>query len=300
MRFLAHFAMRGMGQAVMVTTVTGLLSLILLPISYFSAATIALVTLRIGHLAGLKVVALATLATGILAQLVLGTPWVSLGFLLMMWLPVWWVAVVLRRSQSLGKAVLHAAIIGGGVVALFHLLIPDPLQWWQLILSDVFQLLLSGGGDEGLQQVSQMVEDVAPLMTGVLAMMMVFHLIGGLFVARWWQAVLYNPAGFGAEFRALQLGRRVAIGGTILLGLTLVTDHLLINSMLFVVVLLFGVQGVAVVHGLVRKLQAHRGWLIAHYLLLMMAPQALVALALVGLVDNWFDFRGSRPAPEGS
>ena len=31
-----------------------------------------------------------------------------------------------------------------------------------------------------------------------------------LFVSRWWQAMLYNPGGFGEEFRQLRLDVRAA------------------------------------------------------------------------------------------
>jgi hypothetical protein len=56
--------------------------------------------------------------------------------------------------------------------------------------------------------------------------------------------------------------------------------------------LLFMVQGVAVVHGIVAIRAAHRGWLAAMYLLLfILMPMSLFAIALTGFFDHWLDYR---------
>ena len=65
MKGLASFVMRGLSQAVMLTTVLALLSLLLPLVGILSAATVGLVTLRQGANAGARVGLLATLACGL-------------------------------------------------------------------------------------------------------------------------------------------------------------------------------------------------------------------------------------------
>ena len=51
-------------------------------------------------------------------------------------------------------------------------------------------------------------------------------------------------------------------------------------------------QGVAVVHAIVRLQQKHKAWLMVMYiLLLIMMPQMVFLLALVGVLEQWFNFR---------
>ena len=59
-----------------------------------------------------------------------------------------------------------------------------------------------------------------------------------------------------------------------------------------VVLVLNVLQGLAVVHGMVRETGAHVGWLVAVYVLLVITlPQMVLTLSAAGLVDNWIDFR---------
>ena len=59
-----------------------------------------------------------------------------------------------------------------------------------------------------------------------------------------------------------------------------------------VLLVLFAVQGVAVVHAVVRLQQKHKAWLIVMYiLLLIMMPQMVFLLALIGVLEQWFNFR---------
>lgn len=52
-------------------------------------------------------------------------------------------------------------------------------------------------------------------------------------------------------------------------------------------------QGLAVVHALAYQRKRHVGWLVALYLLLLLAGlQVAPLLALLGLIDNLFRFRG--------
>lgn len=296
MKFLATYVMRGQKEAVLVTAVTALLSLIFFPLSYISAAVVGLVTLHIGTRQGLVVAAISGALMAGLAQLLVGSFLPALAYLLLLWLPLWWIASQLRRGERLSLSLLQSAVFGVVLIAGFYLVLDDPAAWWRVLLDESFHIIFQGENEIDSNQLSLMIEQMATLMTGMMAVAFLLHLLGSLFLARWWQALLFNPGGFGLEFREIRLGR-IASGVT--LGLLIVAFTMggaLLIDLLLIMGMLFMLQGIAVVHGLVYNRKAHQGWLIGQYVLLIVAmPQTVMTLALAGLIDNWFNFRGFWP-----
>lgn len=296
MKFLATYVMRGQKEAVLVTSVTALLSLIFFPLSYISAAVVGLVTLHIGTRQGLVVAAISGALMAALAQLLVGSFLPALAYLLLLWLPLWWIASRLRRGERLSLSLLQSAVFGVVLIAGFYLVLDDPAAWWRVLLDESFHIIFQGENEIDSNQLSLMIEQMATLMTGMMAVAFLLHLLGSLFLARWWQALLFNPGGFGIEFREIRLGR-IAAGVT--LGLLIVAFTMggaLLIDLLLIMGMLFMLQGIAVVHGLVYNRKAHQGWLIGQYALLIVAmPQTVMTLALAGLIDNWFNFRGFWP-----
>ncbi len=296
MKFLATYILRGQKEAVFVTAVTALLSLLFFPLSYISAATVGLVTLHIGTRQGLVVAAISAAIMAVLAQLLVGSYLPAMVYLLLLWLPLWWIANRLRSDKGLSLSLLLSAVFGLLLIAGFYLVVDDPAAWWQGMLEESFRIIFQDVNEVDSSQIREMVGQIANLMTGMMAVAFLLHLLGSLFLARWWQAMLHNPGGFGKEFREIQLGR-VAAGVT--LGLLIVEFTMggtILTDLLMVMGLLFMLQGIALVHGLVYNLKAHQGWLIGQYILLTIAmPQTVMTLALAGLVDNWVNFRGIWP-----
>ncbi len=59
-----------------------------------------------------------------------------------------------------------------------------------------------------------------------------------------------------------------------------------------VVIAVYLFQGLAVAHGVVKRRNAGRGWLIALYVLLFFAfARIAVLVALLGMLDAWVDLR---------
>jgi uncharacterized protein YybS (DUF2232 family) len=59
-----------------------------------------------------------------------------------------------------------------------------------------------------------------------------------------------------------------------------------------VLLVVYILQGLAVVHAVVHSRQVHRGWLIGLYMVLLMAaPEMMPVLALLGWMDAWIDVR---------
>lgn len=284
--------MRGRSQATLVAAASAMLSLILPLVGLISSAVIALVTLRRGAGEGLIVGTFAGFAGGLLAFAALGSPLPTVGFVMMLWLPVWVLGLVLRQTRSLALAVQVAALFGLLVVAGIHLFTPDPAAYWMELLEPVRRSLV-GGIVIDADVSEQLVVQAARWMTGAFAATFYFQLLLSLFLGRWWQALLYNPGGFGAEFRALRVRSGVAYLALGLVVVVLVLDEVMwATELLLLLVPLFFLQGVAIVHSLAHAYSAQRGWLIGFYGLLLLAmPYAEILAAGVGFLDNWVDLR---------
>ncbi len=303
MRFLASFAMRGRSQAVVSAVVLAMVSLPIPPFSVLSSAVIALVTLRRGQVEGLVVGGLAGLVSGLIAYLALGTPAPAVAIVLSLWLPTLILALVLRATRSLTLMLEAALLVGLLVIGIFYLQVPDPATTWQEALQPFSRDLTDAGLlEEGKQDV--FLKEMARWMTGFFAAGFFLLVTISVFLARWWQAVLYNPGGFRQEFHTLRLHRALGIAGLLLLGLILtgvggkgglILDlSLLLSSALML-------QGLAVAHGISALRQTHPVWLVAMYILYFFAMlQMWMLLAAVGLADLWFDFRARVKTPGDS
>lgn len=300
MRAVAAFAMRGPAQAVLVAASFAALSLLLPPLSYLSAATVALVTLRKGSQAGALILAAACVAVGLLLFVSTGQPWFALSLALALWLPVWLLSVVLRSTVSMASTFLAAAMVGIVLVIGLYLFLDEPAVFWQRALEEFFGEMLK---QAGIDEPGTLLQGLARIMTGVAAATMVVGYLASLLLARWWQAALYNPGGFRQEFHQLRLGTPMAVGSVaILLGAWLLADGLgtALRDMGTVVLVVYFFQGLAVIHGVAGLLQANIVWLVGIYFLTLFAlPQLTILLAVMGLVDTWVDVR-ARIAQRGA
>jgi len=58
----------------------------------------------------------------------------------------------------------------------------------------------------------------------------------------------------------------------------------------------FTLQGLSVVHAIVKQQKRQSFWLVAVYvLLLVMMPQMAVLLTMIGVLEQWFNFRRLSP-----
>lgn len=307
MRALASYVTKGFSQALLVTVGFAVLSLILPPLGLISGAALALVTLRMGGHQGAVVMLAATAFVGGLAYLSLGNLAPALVFLLAMWLPLWVLAQVLRSSRSLSLTNMVAGGLGLLGVLAAHLLLGDTSAWWHEVLTKLFEPAMEAGGPlADKQTVDEALAGIAQLMTGIMAAAMVLNAIMCLYLARGWQALLYNPGGFREEFHHLRLGRSLGIVALALMGVYLLPGEglsSLVGDMLIVIISLYLVQGVALIHAVVAIKRLHVAWLVGMYVLIFFAlPQLSLVLAALGFADTWMDFRRRlerRTPPQG-
>lgn len=300
MKALASFVMRGWSQATGVAVLFALLSLVLPPLSVLSGAVVALVALRNGADAGLRVLVAATVAMAVALYALVGQPMVALLVPLLLWVPMLILALVLRYTRSLAAGVLTALAFGALIVVTHLIVLDDPArEWTELLGEQVGEVLKAQGLDEAAS--GQVLAAMGRWMTGALAAAYFLQIAASLFLARWWQALLYNPGGFGAEFRALRLPRWLA-GVAVPLVAALFVDGLpdALRYLALPAVAAFFLQGLALAHSQLAAFNAGPGWLVGIYALLVVAtPYAFTALATAGYADAWMDFRARKAKPPG-
>ncbi len=301
MKALAAYVLRGRVQATLTASALALLALMLMPLSwpfsFFSGAVVGLITLVKGEREGVFILLGGTLLMVLLGILTPGHPLAVASYALLVWLLVWLLAVALRQTVSLSLTLLLGSLLGMMAVGGFFLLTGDPADWWyQHFTTEVLPILEKAGMvfeerarlDTELQQASQ-------LMTGSLSALLLLGAIAGLFIARRWQAGLYNPGGFQAEFYQLRFGATAALLALVLLAAMLLSSGIwsaLLSNMLQPVMVVFLFQGMAIAHALVKVWSLNSVWLVAMYMLLLFGlPYSLALFALLGLVDNWLDLR---------
>lgn len=296
LRGIADFAMQGRWQAAVATALLSVAAMMLPPLNYLASGVIALTTLRMGPREGAKVVTATLIVFALLAGFLLGQLWIAGLILLSSWLPVFLVTLALGYTRSFATALLSASGVGLLIVVLMHLFIPDLTGWWQQMIEPFMTALSEQPGWQMEQsQTQQLINSLSGMMTGFIAAGVSINAVVGLVVGRAWQSKLYNPGAFGTEFRQLSLGKPAAVFTAVLmvLALTPVRDVMsLLVDCLPVMLVAFGIQGLAIVHGIVNLRQKSSAWLVTMYVLLViMLPQMAMMLATLGVLDQWFNFR---------
>ena len=278
MRALAEFIMRGRAQACAVAFLGNLFPLI-------SPATVGLVSLRKGSQEGLVVLlwaALPLIASYFFGQ---GSSLLAVisGFSLLLTLAA---ATVLSATRSWQWTILTSMSTATVVTLVIGLLLGVEID----LLIDRLNALFA----EVAAQQSSQIEPVAasrPLVLGASALMLALSTVVCLFVARWWQAMLYNPGGFGDEFRQLRLDMRVAglLIGVFVLVLYLPTEYRFWAELMLVPLLL---AGLSLMHYAVNVAVLGSSWLVFMYIGLVVSGPVIGGLLVgLGLADSLLNLR---------
>lgn len=258
-----------------------------------SAAVVAFVALRHGELSAVQVVGgclvMLIVVSIVLYQSPIHVPLVATVF----WLPAIIAAIVLARSVKLDYAVLSIIACGVVVVIGLSLITGDSTEFWRSQFGGAVMEGDAASATLSVEHQEAFMDTMARMMTGALGVSVVSIALGALFLARSWQAGLFNPGGFQKEFHALSLGRNAALVCVLIVALAIFMGGQLAGAIAMVVIFAFFVQGLAVTHALVKQRGMHRYWLHGIYVLLLL-PHTLLLLAALGLADNLFSLRRSK------
>ncbi|MEM7465302.1 MAG: hypothetical protein AAF387_00280 [Pseudomonadota bacterium] len=289
--------MRGPLVAAVLATVYAVLAQLFDPFLLVCGAIVSLSALRHGDSAALQILVSVVLAAGSIAFFV--TKGFS-GYVLLAGalLPLVVLATVLRRTENQGIALSIAALFALGFAAYARYSVPNVDEYWMRRLQE-FNDAVEHQGGQFLD--AEQLSAVASMMHASTILLVMLFLTLSLFLGRWWQASLYNPGGFGTEFRKFVLPKSLMIGAAAVSLVSLVAlrsngEIALIGDMLLLAVILFAMQGLAVVHHRAHvKEFAARPMFVCLYIFLVILPHIFgFLLAIVGIADNVVDFRRLR------
>jgi hypothetical protein len=283
---LAEFVMRGRLQALLVV-VAGAGSLLF---CWISAAALALVTLRKGAASGAWLYMWALLPAGTVVY-VYGDP----GPLALL-TGTMALALVLRNSVNLPLAVLSSVAVGAvtglALMLFFGAYLEEIVAFFGEFLGQL-EVRLSQGG-EAVELPRPDATQVAGMVGAGTAMMSAL----GLLLARFWQSALYNPGGFGAEFKALYYPPTVSV---ILVVLALVLSSLGLQYRTWAIICLLPLSfaGLALVHARAQSRGQSSGWLSVFYIAWLVFDPVKLLVVFFAIADSWFNFRQRWSTPPG-
>ena len=277
MREIARFAMKGPKSAAVIAFIACLVPMMF----WLGAATVALVTLRHGLAKGLNVFIWAVIpALGWWLGLQDPTAMVVL-------ICTFASAEVLRRSISMRQTLLFGFGLSVLLGALSPVLMPEAIDKLMMLMDEVLKQLAS---DTELTLDDELKGSFQGLIIGSFAASFYSMSIGSLFLARSWQAALYNPGGWREEFHQLRLGP-IEMTTLIVVGL-LASSIGYVSLVVFTALVPITICGLALFHGVVGKKNLGGHWMIGFYaLVIVLFPTSLALLAFLAMLDSAIDFR---------
>ncbi|WP_317930034.1 hypothetical protein [Halioxenophilus sp. WMMB6] len=299
--------MRGRFQAALVA---------ILGIPVVSHAAVALVFLRLGSSRGVTVLLAAIAPTVILltgsaiapnaADGLFGTSFAT-KLVMLVYLATFpalvFAALVLRWSRSWNHAL--AAIIGSTLLAVLviYWLVPAAVteitNAWRAAIEQVIAAWESGGvppelqsGEVGVAELRATLDLLTNRNTlGAMALACLTSAIPGLLMARWWQAMLYNPGGFQQEFHGLRMGLPMALA---CMAATFYcywagNDYLIWSALFITPPCLVGL---GLMHWLFKARGLGGHWLVVFYAVLIFVAPVRTLLALLAILDSFLNLRG--------
>ena len=276
--------MRGRAQACLVALLGVLVPLI-------GPAAVGLVTLRKGSVEGALVALWASLPFVVSYFAGQSSPFVAVMSILAL-ANTLIVANVLRGTASWSLALVSDVCVAVGFVVFAGVVFQTDLS---VMMSDLTELFVS---------VSEQLEKdyVMPDTSSVLAWvawMTAFSALLGVVVARWWQALLFNPGGFQQEFQGIRLESKVGLGCLLLviLGFTLLSEFQFWLQLASIPLI---VCGLSLLHYTAKVKKAGGYWLVLMYLGLFLGPVMSGLLVALGAIDSVLNLRARLVADNQS
>jgi hypothetical protein len=288
MKFFAAYIMRGRLEAILTASTLAVLSMLFTPLSIVSSATVALVTLRKGAKEGIIILACSCLVAGMMSALLQVSYFIALIFAVLLWLPVWLIAFVLREGRLISLAVEIAVLLGVVGAISFYLFYPDPALMWKDLLPQMVP------PKANVANIQDMIAELAPYATGMFAAGVVNIMLFGLFLGRWWQSVLYNPGGFKEEFLTLSAKPRLSLICIAIVAVALISQGKISEIAWNAAIIMFVMYvfiGTSVLHPIFARMNMGNLAVPMFYVTLFLIPHVLLPVALVGLLDSWLDLR---------
>lgn len=278
MHELAKLSMRGPTQAIILACISMLIPMMF----WFSAAVVALVTLRKGFNQG-AVVFFWTILPAMVWLFAVQDP----GALIVLVLS-FLMANILRITMSWQITLVSGALVSLILGWLSPYIMPDLIEVLMDLADEFFKELAKQSDQE---YSGQMQDGFQSLMIAGFASSFYGIAIGSVCMARSWQSKLFNPGGWQEEFYNIRIQPRLLL---LVLVLIVITPALGLNTavVVFTAIILLIFSGIALVHGLIAKRKMTSQWLIGFYVsIFLLFPTVLMLVAAVAVIDSVIDFR---------
>jgi len=289
--FLAKFILKGHSQAALVTAAMAILGLLIPPAAWISAASIVLVTLVHGPQRGMITTGLSLLGAAIFAYLIFAIPQVAVIFVLLVWLPAWLIAVILRQTVSMAYSLQILTLISLLAVVLAYTLFPNFGEYWREPLDQMVTQLAQQSDEFSLAELQKTENLIIEVLPGLFVSSIMFGTMMSLFLGRWWQAVFYNPGGFAKEFQSLNLGKISALIALAITFMAISVNNVFAFALVTVVFVLYLTQGMSLLHAAFQIRQINTTWLFVVYIIMFFIPHLVLLLVVAGMIDPWLDIR---------
>lgn len=278
---LAEFALRSRGHSFFAALALGLT-----PFLYWlGVAVAAVVLLRRGMKEGALVVAGALIPAAMYWEA--GDP--SCVFQLVVAISA---AGVLRATVSLPYALITMMVASVFCLFAFEYFAADKLQAMIDLNQDVFDKLQTAHVIP-MMDVQETKQWLASFTLGASIVAVSWMSVFSLFMARGWQAQLFNPGGFRQEFLLLRIPQNVLLIPGGLAALMLLSTKVPSVLVLALAGMPFIMAALGLIHFTVKQKQMKTGWLIALYgfAVITLGGPLIVPLIAFGVLDSLMNLR---------
>lgn len=208
------------------------------------------------------------------------------------WLPAFALAALARQWQSMPLALQVSVIIALAATIGFFVVLGDPTGYWNETIDASIELARSAGLHEQADMLSQSQPLIVPQMTMLFVFSAwTFYVLVTLAGYALFQAMPGKRGAYG-RFSDLNLGRVLATVMAVSSIGAVLTGWVWLQNLGFVAFAVFWLQGLAILHWLHAARRLPFIVVIMVYALLPFLNVLLViAFAVLGYMDAWFDFR---------
>ncbi len=289
---IGNYILSGRLQAISAVTFSALISLLLPPFAFLiNGSVVALLTLRKGSVIGMQTLFTSLLLLVVFSLLANLPLQLGLMYALVIWLPVWFAAAVLRAYAQQGLLLLIVGLMAAVLIAVMYMFIGDVSVWWQQWLMLMIEKTMP---PEHIEQYKAVLDPAASMLNAMMMAGLLLNIVMSVLLARWWQSKLFNPGAFRQEFYALRLPWMILPTSAvmILLVFTLAEPWRdLFRDIMVVLMFVYLIQGISSVHRNVDKFKLSTAWIASMYCLLILMPQMALFIACLGMMDVYVNWR---------
>ena len=202
------------------------------------------------------------------------------------WVPALLLGALLQKSGSLTLTMQVSVIIATVALAVFYIVVPDPVAFWQPRVAEAAEAMRASGLELNTELLDLEYMTVSAVLMGWTLGTTGFLLGYGVY-----RKLPAETAECG-RFRDLNFGRVIAFAMALVSLLAFVVGAAWLQNIALVMFVVFWIQGLAIVHYMHAKKLIPTGAVVAVYVLVPLLQVLVIsALAIVGYMDAWFGFR---------